>query len=350
MRHIRFGMYLLLVSSYIHAASIDGTVSPQWVTTTPTFANGDFARGFVKFTQGFSVDAGAVVTMNVTESVAGQINLNSTGAIILEGDMHLAANATLAAGGGRIAPQNGAAIFLDGNLSVPAGTVLDIRDNTIIDGQGHELILENGNFGGVILINGPDHTTLTLRNMTLRGVRDYPGNIPSILFGSGLKQNLVLENVTVWVDDTYIFFGGNLLINGEVKLMGPHVFAYLSPNNLTINNDSTLFIDLDTVFHYAPTDRFSKHLHFESSTSRLFLNGCTVFAPNDTGLTLTNGHLIVDHRTVLASDGLADPDPQSTAFNFGTAYPDPNTNLTIDILPGAQLECSNGLFVYNNKN
>lgn len=341
MRILTYCACMLAISASMHASSLDGTSSVQWVTTTPSFSDTESARGFIKFTNGFSVDAGATVAFNVTESVAGNVNLNNTGIMHLEGDMHLASGSTLS-NGGAITTENGATLFLDSNCTLPKNKTVTIQSDVVIDGQGHELVFTAGKPGAVLLIDGAENTTLTLRNMTLRGLRDYAGNIPAIKFGAAANQRLILENVTIWLSDDYTFDDGRMTIAGNVAIKGPYTMTYKAAYDLTIRKDATFLLDLDTVMRYMPTDKKNSHLVFSASTSRLMLNGCTIYAPSDCGLKLAKGHLVVDHLSTLHSDG------EGNEFKFGTGIP--GDDITIDYLPGAQLVCANGLFIYNNQN
>ncbi len=355
MKSIRYLFLLGLLHSSVslRAASLDGTASVQYEAATYAFANGDFARGFVRLNDGFSVPAGGTVTLNMVVPAAGAVNLNSTGIILLEGDLTLASNASLTTGG--VVDGQGNAVIMQGNLELPAGETLECASDTIIDGQGHELVLAQGlTTNGRLFINGPAGTRVTLRNMSLRGVRDVNG-LPAIHFGTNIDQVLVLENVTLHLSDDLTFAGGGIEIQGQTMITGlykPLVkpklvqleFNYLSADNIVINSDSQLLIDTTVKFSYMPSDNSNEHFKLIDSSSRLFLNGSTFFVPQDTGLILKIGHLLIDHKTILQGNG-AQASTRPVQFGMGLAKCD----LAVDILPSAQLIVDDTVLRYKNQ-
>ena len=75
-------LFLLLQHvSFVQATLLDGSVMPQIFTTPYVFSDGDIAIGNIYFKQGFSVPAGATVTIAVTQPIDGAINLNGTGTL-----------------------------------------------------------------------------------------------------------------------------------------------------------------------------------------------------------------------------------------------------------------------------
>lgn len=343
---VQFGLLCLISSvGFFQASSVslDGTtgVSIYQAASYP-FANTDFARGFVRLNGGFSVPAASTVNFNVLMPVAGPINLNSSGQITFEGDLALASNATLVTGG--ILDGQGFSFFLNGDFTIPAGQTLACSSNTVIDGQGHELILASGTPGGQILINGSG-TTLTLRNMILRGLKEYGSGNRGIKFGVNPNQTLILENVEIHLAGHYVFTGGSLGIQGFTSLQGWNTFEYQASHNCTIQQDSTLFIDMHTGFSYKPSDLNDQHLVMTDSTSRLFLNGCTLSVPPSTGLFLTKGHLIVDHNTTFFGSG-ASQILEGIVFGDGVTSDD----LNIDIMPAGNINLNSAFLTYANQN
>ncbi|MFA6263983.1 MAG: hypothetical protein WCW33_02445 [Candidatus Babeliales bacterium] len=339
--------FLLPFNGRIQAVSLDGTVNLKYQAAAYAFANGDFARGFVRLNAGLSVPAGATVNFNILTPVAGPINLNTTGQITLEGAMTLDPGVTLA-NGGKINGQ-GNTIFLNGDLIVPAGKTLEFTSSTVIDGRGHMLMLSTGSR---LYINGPAGTKLTLRNMSLHGVRDYNG-IPSIGFAN-TNQNLTLISMKMFLLKDFSLWAGTLDIYDNVEIYGyydptlypvlqPMLFVYYSPKDIVIHSKATLYLDMTVGFFYSPLDGSNDHFKFIAPSSRLFLNGCALFASEDIGLKLLKGHLIVDHKTTLQSDGR-----DVVAFQIGNQVP--TLDAVIDILPGAQLELEDAFLSYRNKN
>ncbi len=347
----------------VQAADLDGRTAVKYETASYAFSDGDWARGFVRLNAGFSVPAAGTVSMNVLTPVEGVIDLNDTGIIKLEGDLSLASNATLPDGG--VIDGQGKAVFLNGDMTIPAGKIIECTSDTIIDGQGHTLFFaDDGEVGGQLYINGAAGTKVTLRNITLRGIKDVDG-ISTIRVSAASNQRLILENVKMYLGGDVLFWNGNIEIKGFVEIHGfyyyvflggeyliqPAAFYWFSSGDLIVDKDSTLYLDLATAFVYLPFDYKNTHLKFTDSSSRLFMDGAALYTDQQTGLALTKGHLIVDHKSFLQSDGAT---KETAAFELGKRSVDINlkynSDLFIDIMPAAQLRVTDGCVRYYNIN
>jgi hypothetical protein len=340
--------------SMVKSVSLDGTVNLVYEATSYTFANGDYARGFVRLNGGLVVPAGATVTMNVVEPVAGSVNLNGSGALSLEGDLQLASNATIPNGG--VIDGQGKTLSLNGDLSIPAHKALTITSNTVIDGQGHEIVFKDGLIGGRMLINGSSGTRVTLRNLTLRGVREFDGTRAIDILGSP-NQTIVLENVKIYFSGDYYFWNGKLEIRRNVEMHGyyqlqfrpklsPIFFYYLSDQDSIINADSTWCFDLGMGFVYFPLDQNKNHIVFAGPSSRLLCNSCLLFTPQSIGWQFLKGHVIFNNRVFLTSDvsGTAE---STKAFEFGDQ--NGNNDVAIDVFSGASMQIDNAVARYQNQ-
>jgi hypothetical protein len=327
----------------LQAADLDGTTTIVFEEDSVVLSNGDLAKGFVRFDDGFSVPADASVTLSVISPVKGEINLNTTGKIVLSSDLFLASNVTLPSGG--VVDGQGNVIFLQGNLTIPRGKKLKIAGNTIIDGQGHELIFEEEStdvVGGVMSIDGPVGTSLTLRNIIIKGLKNYTGS-RSIKFGVAANQKLILDNVVVHLVGDYTFTGGKCNVCNGVIISGAHTLNFRSSYDLTIEKNATLMLDIDVIFKYHPEDKKKTHVVMLDQTSILFLNGCTINTPRTQGLVLTKGHVIVDHKSYIDGNSAVRA-VQGIIFGDGTE----ENNVLIDIMPAASLEVNEGILTYNN--
>jgi|GEM_PF-2915530 hypothetical protein len=327
---------------YCFCANLDGTGGTSiFQTDQYTFSDGDDASGFVCLNGGFSIPQDSAVTFNLVSPVAGSVALNTSGKMTLNGDITLASGVTLSSGG-QIDGQ-GHVIFLDGDITIPAGEVIKIKSNTVIDGQGHVITLEDGTPGGKIIIDGDSGVTLTMRNVRLVGLKKYQDASAAISFGEEADQKLIFNDAHVTLTEDYDFTGGKLEITNTVIWDGNFYFIYKSNFDCTINKNSTLFLDMNTVFAYYPSDKKKTHLKFSDGTSRLFLNGCVIYVPLNYGLQLTKGHLIVDHKTTVWCDG-EDKDGYGLILGTGKKTGD----LHIDIRPGANLYIEDGIVHYDN--
>jgi len=322
--------------------SLDGTTGTAlYESAQYPFAHTDFAAGYVRLAGGFSVPSGAEAFMSVHPPVSGIIDLNNTGMVTLGDDLNLASNVKLTSGG-RINGM-GYSIFLNHHLSLQ-GQILEVISNTVIDGRGNTLFLSGTQGEGILFINGAPGTRVTLKNMRIRGNKTYGFGFPSIVFGGAPNQCLVLQNVIFHLGDNFLFTGGKLEIRGETKITGLHTFDFRASEDILIKDDATLCIDTGTRFNYRPTDLDKNHLILNTRDSRLHLMGATLFAPKNTGLHLSRGQLLVDHKSVLKSNGAVEGDQ---AFEFGDGSM--AGELTVNIAPGASLEIEDGFLKYQNQ-
>jgi len=347
----------LMLNKMLSAANLDRTTkTPVSQNTQYKYYDGDLAKCFV-LTDKNSVPAGTTVSIGSKESSSHDINKNKTEKTIPTENLNLGSNVKIQNGGKsgtRLPPP--IYVYLNLDLIIPASTGITTTCDTVIDGQGHEIIFGDGNAGGFIFINGPVGTTLTLRNCIITGLKNYPAGYGSIVFGNNDDQKLVLNQVCVHLAGNYNFSGGMLDIKNFVSLIGTtYYFAYNSEYELTIKADSTLFIDTRTNFTYDPIIKkkkptkgmFAKLIVMENISSRLFLNGCTIYLPLKEGLILTNGHLIVDHKTIVYGNGFI-----CGEYAYGMALGNGKTanDLLVDIMPGANFEIQETTLHYNNSN
>ena len=88
-------------------------------------------------------------------------------------------------------------------------------------------------------------------------------------------------------------------------------------------------------------------------TSQLYFNGCS-FVTTCTGIQLTKGTLIIDHKNYFYNqDGLID-DPQKSGASISEAiaFGDGNAanDLKIEIMPAGNFELKTGVLAYYNSN
>jgi len=319
------------------AGSIDATTNVNFQSTSYTFADSEFARGFVRLDQGLT--ANGLLNLNVLFPVAGAINIDAAGKLVLDGDLTLASNVTIP-NGGEINGQNHT-LFLQGDLTIPANKTLKISGNLTIDGQGHNLIFADE---ALLVIDDAAATKLTIRNTKLKALKNNPISGPSIQFGDALNQKLVLNDSDILLGGDFTFEWGALDIVNTVNFKGDFwIFEYASTYNLTIKKNSKLFMDIGFYFFYNPTDNKQTHIAMQDLTSQLFLNGCVFYTSGLTGLKLTKGHLLIDHSVIFTNLSPTTKDKGLIFGNGNAAY-----DLEIDIFPGASIDVSTGFLTYKN--
>ncbi|MFH1254037.1 MAG: hypothetical protein V1646_01240 [bacterium] len=346
----------LVFSKILNTPCLDRTTkAPIYKNTKYVSSNKDLEKSFVRTDRGFSVPAGTTISIGSQEPVSGNIK-NKPKKIIPTENLNLDSNAKIQNGGKVGTRFPIVPTYLYEDLIIPAGSGIVVSVDAIIDGLGHEIIFEDANAGGYIWIDGPAGTTLTIRNCIIKGLKNYPSGYGSIGFGDNEDQKLVLNQVYLHLAGNYNFSGGMLDIKNTVNLTGTtYFFAYNSEYELTIKSDSTFFIDTRTYFTYDPAIKkktptkgmFAKLIVMEDKSSRLFLNGCTLYLPLKEGLILTNGHLIVDHKTIVYGNGFICGD-----YAYGMAFGNGKeaNDLLVDIMPGANFEVQETTLHYNNAN
>lgn len=346
----------LVFSKILNTTGLDKTnKTPIYKNTKHIFSNEELTKCFVQMDGGFSIPTETTVSIEGPKPISSNINLNKSGKNISTENLNLNSNVKTQ-NGGKVGTRLPVITYLWDDLIIPAGSGIVISVDTIIDGLGHEIIFEDANAGGYIWIDGPAGTNLTIRNCIIRGLKNYTTGYGSIGFGDNEDQKLVLNQVYLHLAGNYNFSGGMLDIKNTVKLTGTtYYFAYNSEYELTIKSDSTFFIDTRTYFTYDPAIKkktptkgmFAKLIVMEDISSRLFLNGCTLYLPLKEGLILTNGHLIIDHKTVVYGNGFICGD-----YAYGMAFGNGKevNNLLVDIMPGATFEVQETTLHYNNAN
>lgn len=337
----------LFFSKILNATSLNVTTkTPIYKNTKSVFSNEDFTKYLVQIDKGLAIPAKTTVLIGKQEPVSNKIN---------SGNLNLDSNVK-SQNGQKANTRSPAITYLWDDLTIPAGSGIVISTDTIIDGLGHDIVFEDASAGGYIWIDGPAGTTLTIRNCTIKGLKNYTTGYGSIGFGDNEDQKLVLNQVNLHLAGNYNFSGGMLDIKNIVNLTGTtYYFAYNSEYELTIKSDSTFFIDTRTYFTYDPAIKkkkptkgmFAKLIVMEDISSKLFLNGCTLYLPLKEGLVLTNGHLIIDHKTVVYGNGFICGD---YAYGMAIGNGKEANNLLVDIMPGATFEVQEITLHYNNVN
>ncbi len=280
------------LSLYAGLQNIDGISSHKWKDSQVTFdTDQDFAQGFVKFADGIFIHRNVGVTLDITESINGQINLDDFGKIILNGPLYLASDATLANGG--IIEGRGHTITLDNDLTLTAGKQLHITSTLSIDGRGNTLYLEP--HACLVVDHG---VTLTLKNIRVKNMRNNLAN--PIIRPTGYRAHVALQNVELALADDFIFREGQLFIHDEVIVTGTSVFSYRSTQTSYICDASTLGFDKNTTFFYYPSTIDNSLVQMQSETSTLYLDGATLLTTH-TGMRLSKGVLCFDNNVTLSS-------------------------------------------------
>ncbi len=303
-----FGFLMLYCfRAYPVTVGADSLVSVEPATTFPAASTSNQILQFAFMQNGFSfADATISCTFGAAFPVAGTISLRG-GTLYLNTDLLFQNPANLLSTGYVWGNNHqvdlsqsitwlpatfqsafrDTSIFLNNDFTI-AGTVkflgtclLDGRWNNVALGQGANLIIGH-------------NAKLTLRNMEL-----------NYLLGYKIKclddsASLVLDNVRWAQSGDYTFTRGSILFLDEVYVSGQYVFNFSPTLTSTIGTDSMLYFDMGTKFCYSPAVPKRTLLFMNDSTSRLYLNGCSLVATR-TGLDLVQGSLIIDNAVTFSS-------------------------------------------------
>ena len=302
--------------------------------STETYSSDTTVSNLVYYRDGITISGLNTLTLESPIPVSGQINFGGSGTITLNDDLYLAEGVTIASNDGYI-DGNDHAVVMGGDLTIPSSKTFYITGDTIIDGRGNSLIV-NG------ILNVAAGKTLTLRNMSLDLVKSADFSINS-------SGTVALQNVTVNLEDDWVFSSGSLSISDDVVFKGRgYKFEYSSSGTMTINVGSMLYMDIGTTFEYDGVTASSRtKLSMTDATSVLYFKNSTFSAPasgSAGGVQLTKGTIVFEDKVVVNNkNGSAANNSQSYSIEFG----DGGTNdANIYVLAGARVEVT-GCIYYN---
>jgi hypothetical protein len=300
---------------------------------------------------------GPTYTLQKNFVVSVDSTVSVTGHTVLDGNGHAfdfarqAGNFNISAGKNLILTDVVLKNFTDGSITLGAGASVVFGEGTIIELPDMQTLTSNMTFSGTTLIEGFGNKIMMGNSViTVR-----PGGRLTMqdIFVEGLKQNnircqgtsasLKLKNAVLCLSNDYSFTSGRILFEMDVRMVGTNVFGYRPTNaSSKILPCSRLMMDIGTTFSYAPVAANRDLLGMADRSSVFFLNGCTVQS-TVTGMRLTKGTLVVDHKNQFYNTGALSAS-EAIAFGNGTAAND----LAVEILPGGKIQLQSGELVYAN--
>jgi len=303
-------------------------------------------KGVIYGLGNITVDDASINTVVNSVSTLGKcsniIDLNGS-ALTFNGDYHTSTRTAIASSA-RFSLMDHAFI-LNNDLSLPDDVMLTFTTSGILDGQGHRFTLGNNS-----RLKLDPHVTLTLRNIILENVGNTNDDAQSSLCMENKDCRLTLQNSILYLARDYSFTLGRLYIHDDVLISGTNQFSYTSTQACYVDKNSSFGFDIGTTFSYGPSALFSDAkdlIVMTDETSQFYLNGATLKSTT-TGLCLTKGTLVIDHKCSLYNEdddnGEAISVSQAITFGNGTASDD----LSIEIMPGGNIELESGILVYQN--
>ena len=227
-------------------------------------------------------------------------------------------------------------IFGDGvNLELLQAQALErqwtFTGNSRICGNENELAIDS------YAIEVAPHSALTIHGVALTELKN------SNLHGDDDTSSITLSEVDIYLDHNFTITKGALIFDPDVVIVGTNIFTYASSTTSSIARDSQLYMSGIT-FRYEPPVANRDLFAMVDQSSRLFIDGCTLSA-TITGMRLTRGTLIADHKNFLDNAGATSI---SEGFAFGDG--DPDHDLSIEVKPGGSLNLVAGQWDYQNSN
>ncbi|MDR3551443.1 MAG: hypothetical protein P4L31_08610 [Candidatus Babeliales bacterium] len=231
--------------SFADTIGSDTAVSVESAYTFPTSVDNRIANfGFIK--NGFTLqDSLTTCTFDSVFPVSGSVQLNA-GTLYLNQDL-IFSNITSLQGLGTIIADGhlidfcssvtslltNATVFQDAYLQlngfVTVNSAITFQGNTIFDGGGNNLILEDN--GSINVASG---ATLLLKNITIENVAGANINLADD------TSKLVLHDVTWQLNNDFTFAQGSMHYIGTNLISGPHDFFYTTSQASSIAQNAQL--------------------------------------------------------------------------------------------------------------
>lgn len=267
----------LLSDTYDTTAGPDlgKTITVSWHNI---FHDNEYAKGFVKFPYGFTVN-GENVYVSITEAVDGEINFQNNHGLNIERSLTLGQNSVWTSG-----PTQNDAGFTYGypNVSDPYDINLshDLTFRASLNSSVGAAIIAFSAYG---TING-NGNHLFINPGTLVGLVYSSNHFNNLNIHNIAKNNFAVvsslptfRDVTFYVKDSLKFNEVWAFIEGNTKIIGnPGSTVICEYANFYINPDTTFLIGEGitlNLYSYGPSDNNST-IFFYDKTSRLHLKGC----------------------------------------------------------------------------
>lgn len=310
--------------------------------TALTVASDKTLKNIRFFKDGINISDTKTLTLNTPVPVMGNINLNDSGTLTLEGDLHLASGAAFTASGDTVVINgDGHTIFLDGSLTLPSHTITigsEGLSSLVIDGQGNDVTFGIESKFAVTGASGFDGGVLTLKNMTIYGLTS--GNF----CGSG---TVILQNVVIvlpGIEDAWTVnqAGLRIQIQDDVAIIGNGTFTCCGDaTTLEINSGSSLYVGLGATLDWKNRIGFI----MSDSSSSLYLDGCTLKINSgltNKGMLIQKGRVVFDNKVTINDSG----DTAKYGLKLGDVD-DYTKVVAVEVLAGARVEV-NGYMYHNS--
>lgn len=212
-----------------------------------------------------------------------------------------------------------------------------------IDGKGKVVSLDKLNFLLQELNGSP--STLILQDMIITDFKDS-----SIVIDND-NSKIIFKDTKIILSEDVSFSKGYFEISGETGFYSGVTasevrFIYDTDCTLSsvIKAGSRLHFDRNVTFSYAPASSFNTLIELATKSSELSLHGAKLY--NSTvGLNLIRGAFVIDHKCFIENEATA----LAEGLIIGDGV-DGNNDLTIEFLPGGNIDQGTSKVDYKNLN
>ena len=224
-------------------------------------------------------------------------------------------------------------LIFGASTTIELGTDIDVNMTWTFNG-GTSRISGKGNVMNLIsqyaiLVN--PSTTLQIQNTRVGNLNSTTAADINVLRGTSATSIIEFENSELVMTSDYTASSGVYTFDSRVCVAGPgSTFHWRSPNNMNIATEATLMFDRDTIFSYESQDATvgtrRTHLVMSDTSSRLYLNGCTLNSTT-TGLSLSTGILVIDDKVTFSNAALN--------AGFGITL---SSTMNVEVMAGATID------------
>jgi 6-phosphogluconolactonase (cycloisomerase 2 family) len=171
-------------------------------------------------------------------------------------------------------------------------TACFLQGSCRINGQGKQLTLDDNN--GLYMRPG---SHVTFENLDIYNIR----NNQFLCLSDDCS--LTLRNCTLHLSSDYTFSQGSITFDEDCILSGSSHFIYSPSHSSTINSNAMLSLASGITFSYAPIIPNKTLLHFNDNTAILFCEDGSTLHATHTGLSITQGSIMLDGLITFSSEG-----------------------------------------------
>lgn len=328
----------------------DSVVSVQPLVTFPNTDTDNEMLEFGLFKNGFKLqDLHTTCTFQSIFPVSGLVGLYG-GKLFLNSDLHLANITTITAmgyfsGQGHIMTLDSSVerlinthypttfdnldLFINSDLTI--STTMTIIGNCMINGRGKRLYMEEGS---QIIVG--HNSSLSLRNLEFEGVR---ANNIRCMDETG---KILLDNISLYMDDNYSFTVGNMEVWNNVDMLGTCTFFYDCMQTFSIAKNSIFKVGNGATFAVGLNKNLAQDriIYFEDSSAKMWVDNAGVIV-GPSGIVLTRGSMMMSGRV--------NYDVRSTNTGNGIIMGDgtPEGDIIAEFNPASYVTFSNGHVVYD---